>query len=79
LRFNRKQQQPLKKPMVKNYTTKFISEKLNSQLSFDFNSNSPTKYDDAPSEMCIQSILGFSAAIEVRASETGKDFIILRN
>jgi hypothetical protein len=65
--------------MVKNYTTKFISEKLNSQLSFDFNSVSPTKYDDAPSEMCIQNILGFSNALEIKASESGKAFMILKN
>jgi hypothetical protein len=65
--------------MVKNYTTKFISEKLNSQLSFDFNSIPLTKYDDVPSEMCIQSILGFSAALEVRTPENGKGFLILKN
>jgi hypothetical protein len=65
--------------MVKNYTSKFISDKLNSQLSFDFNSIPQSNNNDVPSEMCIQNILGFSAALEIKSSEIGKPIFLLNN
>ncbi len=65
--------------MVKNYTSKFISDKLNSQLSFDFNSIPQLNNNDVPSEMCIQNILGFSAALEIKPSEIGKPIFLLNN
>jgi hypothetical protein len=65
--------------MIKNYTKNCISEKLNSQLSFDFNHASSSIPNDVPSEMCIQKILGFANALEIKKSEMLNQMMILKN